>query len=241
MRHTILAIASLSIALIGCTQDEEVAAEPVKFNVNLENISAEGDLVPSSGDPTNIMFAPGILIVHDDAFALFNDGEPSLFPGFEAMVEDGSNAGLIDDLNGEGGVVSAESYAALDESYADAPMLPGERATMSLEAIPGDFLTVATMFGESNDVFVAAIAIPLFDADGNAEDIDASADLTLWDAGTEMNEEPGLGENQAPRQPAPASGDAENGNVVEINGTDASGFVYPAASDMLSLRITLAE
>jgi len=35
----------------------------------------------------------------------------------------------------------------------------------------------------------------------------------LFDAGTEKNEEPGVGPNQAPRQKAPNTGDAENGKV----------------------------
>ena len=238
----LIALVSSSTLVMGCTTEEEVVdAEPVQFNINLENISSEGDLVPSSGTPTNIMFAPGILIIHDGDFSLFESGSPAKYAGFEAMVEDGSNAGLVDDLAGEPGVIEAISYAALDASYADSPMLPGTKATKSSDAVPGDFITVATMFGESNDVFVAALAIPLFDADGVALETDATGDLTLWDAGTEVNEEPGLGENQAPRQAAPGSGVDEDANVEQITGTDAAGFSYPEPDAMLSLRITVAE
>jgi len=228
--------------MLGCrTEDEEPVVLPVQFNVNMENTSAEGDLVPSIGEPSNIMFAPGILIVHSSEFTLFEANSPASWAGFEDMVEDGANATLIETLEGEDSVMSALSFAALDESYADAPMLPGDKATLSIEAEPGDELTVATMFGESNDVFVAATSIPLFDDAGEAQEVDATSLLRLWDAGTETNEEPGLGDNQAPRQSAAGEGDEENGDVVEIVGTDALGFVYPEPSEMISLRITLAE
>ncbi len=239
--HMRTAVAALALAIFGGGCSEEEPVEPIQFNINMENTSAAGDLIPSVGDPTDILFAPGILILHTDDFALIEPGAPSLYPGFEAMVEDGSNADLIADLDGESGVISAESFAALDASYKDSPMLPGERATKSVDAVPGQRITVATMYGESNDVFVAALSIPLFDVDENALETDATADLTLWDAGTEINEEPGIGDSQAPRQSAPGSGEDEGGNVVEINGTDAAGFEYPDPSDMLSLRVTLGD
>jgi hypothetical protein len=239
---TALGTALFCTGLIGCvgtTVDE--ADRPAKFNVNMENTSLDGDLVPSEGDPQSIKFAPGILIVHTEDFTLFQAGSGPLFDGFEAMVEDGANAALLNALENEPGVVYLTAFAALDVSYAEAPMLPGEKATQSIEALPGDRLTVAAMFGESNDVFIAATHIPLFDVDGETHDVDASSLVKLWDAGTEVNEEPGLGENQAPRQSDPGQGEDENGSVVEISGLDAMGFTYPDPADMISLRITVAE
>jgi hypothetical protein len=186
------------------------------------------------------MFAPGIVIVHDDRFQLFQADAPALFLGFEAMVEDGNNVDLLAEIAAEAGVYSADSFAALDADYNDAPMLPGDKAEKSVFASPGHYMTVATMFGESNDVFVAAVSVPLFDDAGQAIDTDASSMLGLWDAGTEVNEEPGLGPNQASRQAEAGAGDAENGSVVAITGTDADGFAYPAPVDMLALDVTVA-
>jgi hypothetical protein len=40
---------------------------------------------------------------------------------------------------------------------------------------------------------------------------DITSQILLWDAGTEVNEEPGLGPNQAPLQPAPNTGPVEHG------------------------------
>jgi len=242
MRVFLFLSTGLIPCLIGCnaTPDEE-GVSPTSFNVNLENISLDGDLVPSEGDPQSIKFAPGILIVHTDDFALFASGSAPLFDGFEAMVEDGDNTTLLEVLAEEPSVIHATSFAALDASYADAPMLPGEKATQSIEALPGEALTVAAMFGESNDVFIAAMGAPLFDADLQPQDTDASSLVTLWDAGTEVNEEPGLGDNQAPRQSAPGQGEDEGGTVEPITGQDAEGFTYPAPEDMISLRITIAD
>ena len=240
MRWLALTITLMTCAL-GCrTEDETPETGPTQFNVNMENISAPGALIPSNDEPGDILFAPGILVVHTPDFALFEPGSPALWDGFEEMVEDGANAILIETLLAEDSVLSATSFAALDASYADAPMFPGERATQSIEAVSGDRLTVAAMFGESNDVFVAATDIALFDGDA-PQDVDASTMLQLWDAGTEVNEEPGLGDTQAPRQTEAGEGADENGNVVEIDGTDTSGFAYPTPTDMLSLQITVGE
>ena len=41
--------------------------------------------------------------------------------------------------------------------------------------------------------------------------------LSLWDAGTEVNEEPGLGPNQGPRQKAPDAGVAEHNAVAHVS------------------------
>ena len=233
-----------ALALVGCgsdSDDDTADLAPVQFHISLENTSAEGDLVPSDGVASNIMFAPGIVIVHDDSFQLFQADSPALFPGFEAMVEDGNNVDLLAEVAAESGVYSADSFAALDADYKDTPMLPGDKAKKSVYGTPGMYITVATMFGESNDVFAAAIAVPLFDADGVAKDTNATGDIGLWDAGTEVNEEPGLGENQAPRQAEPGTGDDENGSVVAIDGTDAAGFSYPAPADMLALDVAVAS
>jgi hypothetical protein len=55
--------------------------------------------------------------------------------------------------------------------------------------------------------------IALFDANGKPIRGDVTSQILLWDAGTEVNEEPGLGPNQAALQPAPNTGPAEHGVV----------------------------
>ncbi len=62
--------------------------------------------------------------------------------------------------------------------------------------------------------------------------------ILLWDAGTEVNEEPGVGENQAPRQAGPNTGDDEMG-VVTIDIMD--GFEYPAVHNIARVSIYVGD
>ncbi len=91
------------------------------------------------------------------------------------------------------------------------------------------------MFGQSNDLFYAPgdKAIALFDDAGRPITADITSQLYLWDAGTEVNEEPGLGAAQAPRQSAPNTGRAENG-VVRLA---RDSFKYPATRDVVRVTV----
>ena len=90
------------------------------------------------------------------------------------------------------------------------------------------------MFVQSNDLFYApgASGFALFNGD-----IPRSGDVTgeflLWDAGTEVNEAPGVGANQAPRQAGANAGDDEAGSVRVVN----DGYLYPEVDRVL--RVTL--
>lgn len=62
-------------------------------------------------------------------------------------------------------------------------------------------------------VYANHSGIALFDSKGKALGGDVSSRLVLWDAGTEVNQEPGVGKDQAPRQKSANTGAAENGVV----------------------------
>jgi hypothetical protein len=83
------------------------------------------------------------------------------------------------------------------------------------------------MLVQSNDIFAGA-EINLFQ-NGTPVSGDITSQLLLLDAMSEMNEFPGAGNFQAPRQPGPNSGESENGIVGAVN----DGFQYPMISDML--------
>jgi len=107
------------------------------------------------------------------------------------------------------------------------------------ERQPGERLTSATMFAQSNDLFYAPQedGIALFDATGKPIRGDVTSQILLWDAGAEVNEEPGLGPNQAPLQAAPNTGPAENGVVRSITEVK-DGFHYPTVPQVLRVTIT---
>jgi hypothetical protein len=96
-------------------------------------------------------------------------------------------------------------------------------------------LNLITMFGQSNDLFYAPThAIALFDEKGNPVTGDITSSFELWDAGTEVNQEPGIGADQGPRQKMKNTGAAENGTVRLVN----DGFVYPNTKDVLRITIS---
>ncbi|AZQ60924.1 hypothetical protein EI427_01445 [Flammeovirga pectinis] len=115
---------------------------------------------------------------------------------------------------------------------------PGESESFSFNAGTGHYLNFATMFVQSNDLFYGPddSGIALYDADGNAITGDLTSELYLWDAGTEMNEEPGIGVNQPPRQSDANTGITENGTVKLISQVN-DGFTYPALQDVIQVEI----
>ncbi|MDX2432767.1 MAG: spondin domain-containing protein, partial [Bacteroides sp.] len=113
---------------------------------------------------------------------------------------------------------------------------PGNMYSFSFEAGPGTKLSFATMFVASNDLYYApsGMGIELFDG-SMALSGDITSQIMLYDAGTEVNEEPGTGPNQ-PMNGGPGVGMAEDGVVKEISMVD-DGFSYPMVSENIKVSI----
>jgi hypothetical protein len=114
------------------------------------------------------------------------------------------------------------------------PITPGTAYETTFTAAPGDRLSITLMMGQSNDWFYAPAdtGIELFE-NGKAVSGAISSKLFLWNAGTEADQEPGIGSDQGPRQKAPNTGKRENGVVQKVQ--DGKGY-----SDAASvLRVTL--
>ena len=77
----------------------------------------------------------------------------------------------------------------------------------------------------------------LFDQQNKPIQGDITHTLVLWDAGTEVHQEPGAGPDQAPRQKALNTGSAENGVVRPVRDQ----FTYPNTLDVLRVTITPAQ
>jgi hypothetical protein len=157
-------------------------------------------------------------VVRGDAklFAIGEAADRSL----ESLAEDGDASALLASVKNMEGVVTADMFA---------PGLP-----LTVRAEPGDRLVFASMFVQSNDKFFAPDprGIDLFDAqDPIAGDL--TSKVVLWDAGTEKDEVPGVGPNQAPRQAGPNRGLHERGVVTAAD----DGFSYPTLSDVVQLTV----
>jgi len=120
-----------------------------------------------------------------------------------------------------------------------APAFPSDSYSFSITAMVGYNLSFATMFVQSNDLFIGpdGAGIALFDENDSPISGDITMYVNLWDAGTEVNQEPGIGGHQAPRQADKNTGTDEMGSVMKISDID-DGYTYPAASDVLKITIT---
>jgi len=148
--------------------------------------------------------------------------------------------GCAEDDGGGAKIISSGAFDTPVSAGAPAPAGPGEAYEFTFTAEDGDKLTLATMFVFSNDLFYGPDGggIDLFDSAGAAVTGDVTAQIFLWDAGTEVNQMPdGSGSNQANMQAAPNTGPDENG-VVGLVADSGDGFTYPALTD--TIRVTLA-
>lgn len=208
----------------------------VQFTVRIENISTMQTLKLSNGQTAPAPTAPLLWTVTDGGNPLFTAGKKDRRQGLEQLAEDGNPGVLADYITANLKSIVHHGVATIpmgDKS--PGPITPGKVYEFSFPAAPGQRLTLAMMFGQSNDLFYApgSDAIALFDNKGVPLSVDVTSQLQLWDAGTEVNEEPGLGASQAPRQAGPNTGMAENGMVRLAKDR----YTYPATHDVLRVSI----
>ena len=221
----------LFIGLVGalallCTQT--VAAKPkgakkaarqVTFKVRIENVSSPEGQAASDGTRWPFALSPGLYVVNEKGAVLFREGKRA-GAGLEAQAEDGSPEGLVKSfrsVNHESaryGIFNTPAGAGMP-----GPVGPGAAYEFNVSAEPKMKLTLVTMFGQSNDYFYATEQpVELFDETGVPLSGDITARFALYDAGTEVNQEAGVGGDQAPRQKGPNTGAAENGVVSRAEG-----------------------
>ncbi len=212
---------------------EEMMGEEISFTVRIENVS-DADQSASSTP-----FAPGVWTVHTAADPLFSAGQADRGDGLEALAEDGDPSGLAAAVASQAGINASGVFNTPVGAAEPGPLLPGEAYEFTIVAVPGDLLSFATMFVQSNDLFYApdGAGITLFNSDGTPVSGDVTGQIQLWDAGTEVNQEPGVGPDQAPRQAGPDTGPDENG-VVQIVSDE---FTYPDTSATIRVTITATE
>lgn len=212
-----------------------------KFTIRIENISSPDAMKASDGSKWPFAMSPGLCIVHTNNAPVFSSGKKDRGKGLEAQAEDGNPATLAKALEGDKGVKSVVVFNIPVGQKSPGPIGPGAAYECSVEAAPGSKLTITSMFGQSNDLFYAPneSGIALF-KDGKPISGNISSQIILWDGGTEVNEEPGIGPNQAPRQKDPNTGKAENGVVKNIKNIK-DGFTYPKTTSVMKVTITPAK
>lgn len=188
---------------------------------------------PSSPTP----IAPVAWAVHSGPNPFFDLGTSDRLPGLEALAEDGDPSGAAAALEAHPEVQSSGVVSIPDGASGPGAAGPGDSYSFIIEMDEDDRLSFATMYVQSNDLFFSpdSIGITILDLAGSHVITDKTF---LYDAGTEVNQEPGMGSNQAPRQGGPNTGPDENG-VVSLIADVADGFVYPAIEDVVRVTITI--
>lgn len=207
----------------------------------LEGIAEDGAaaaLADALADRTGLTspLAPGVFAVHADPAPIFSSGQPDRGEGLEALAEDGVPSGLAAALADADDIAASGAFATPMGASSPGPLFPGGAYAFEVTATPGMRLSLATMLVQSNDLFYAPdeAGIALFDAAGDPVSGDVTAEILLWDAGTEANQEPGVGLDQAPRQSGPDTGPAENGTVRLVD----DGYTYPSVESVIRVTVT---
>lgn len=188
------------------------------YGKGLENIAEAGDTGPlgkylawNSGYVSPI--APMLWVVHDKGdMPVFTENTPDRGLGLKTLAETG-NPGVL--------------YNALVNDYntgtaGTGPIFPGESYSFTFDAKPGQYLSIASMLGNSNDEFFAFGDSGIKLTFGN-DPKDITGEVMLWDAGTSVNQYPGTKTENV----------TEGGNVRMLN----DGYPWPAASKVIKVTI----
>lgn len=193
------------------------------FAVTIRNVASSTTLELPDGRTSGAPIAPGVYVVAPRPNVLFTPGSYA-DEALQRLAEDGNYQPLLDKVS------------SLEGLSARGMFVPGQPFTVT--AAPGDHLQFATMFVQSNDLFYAPRdgGIALFDKGGRAVHGNVTHRIALFDAGTELNQLPGAGSDQAPRQAKPDTGESER-IPIEFVQNRKDGFRYPAVQAVIAVEI----
>lgn len=190
----------------------------------------------------NVGLSPGVFVIHstEQSAPFFTTGEADRGQGLEAQAEDGSPVALSETLTMEGMYKQVGVFNTPVGAMEPGALMPGQAYEFSFSAAPGDVLSFVEMFGQSNDLVFATgeNGIALFNGSGTPIGGTFSGAVQIWDVGTEVNQEPFAGADQAPRQAAPNTGESEMQPVTPISWVN-DGFTYPSA--LASIKVTISN
>ena len=153
--------------------EEAVPDMPVSqmFEITLTNLTT-GE--PGTGGQ---VLSPPIFAAHPAGFKISELGQPAS-PALVALAENGDTSGLA--------TIAAAGGANV--AMAEGVVPPGGSVTATVTAdMVNSSLSVASMLVSTNDAFIAAVDVALFDENGDP--VSATLELMSYDAGSEDNTE----------------------------------------------------
>jgi len=201
---------------------------------------ADHDAELDAAQGISVPLSPGAFAAHSDAIQPFSLNREAS-EGIERIAEDGLPATLAETLGEADAVTDGGTFGngPLPPTPTDAE---NEQITFTVNAsppskeAPGDRLSIVTMHVQSNDYFYAfkPAGLPLFDDNGDPIDGTQTAELSLYDARTEADQELGVGINQAPRQPSSDAGPSQDGTVDRLT----SNIGASPLTDVIEVTVT---
>ncbi|MGY0392041.1 spondin domain-containing protein [Bizionia sp. KMM 8389] len=215
------------------------------FGQGIENIAEDGDVTnlgTYTAENTGVTYpaSPGVWVIHENGInPLYTSGIEDYGDGVEAIAEDGNVAVLGANILNLSGVTEGAIFNTPVGSGNAGPIVPGGAYEFTFQAQAGDRLSFVNMLAATNDVFFGTddAGIALFNANGEAVSGDVTSSVYLWDAGTEVNEEPAIGPNTVTNQSGSDTGIEENGVVLPLSEVN-DGFSYPAVNALIKVIIT---
>lgn len=230
-------LAAVGLAAAACDEDDDEptpgpGTQEQSFTVTIENLSTPQTL-PTTTDSGAVLLSAGVFAVYTGANPFFLVGAPADV-GTERLAEDGDPSVLASTF-GTRSAKATGTFEAAAGADSTPHIDPGETATFTFTASPGDRLQIETAFLQSNDWFYALGADGLDLFNGNtAVSGDVTAQLVLYDAGTEVDFAPGTSDDQGAAQAGANTGAADANNLIRV----ASGFTIPPASSVIRVTIT---
>ncbi len=244
MKHLLLLLGSVALLALGCqTTDEMTDSDMMESDRNSEaemmgeSMEAQEYLVTIQvvqGSPTPI--APVAWAIHSGPNPFLQGEMGQKLPGLEALAEDGDPSQVNETLGSLMGVKSHGVANTPEMMSSPGPVTPGESYTFTVEASAGDKLSFATMYVQSNDLFYSSGEEGLSLGGDMGVTGNVTRRVSLYDAGTEMNQEPGMGSSQPPRQSGPNSGMSEEKPIMMVDPGMAE-FTYPPVNQVLRVTV----
>jgi hypothetical protein len=205
-----------------------------KFTVRVENITKPDAFTASNGVKWSLAFSPGLAVVHTGPAPISSAGKKDRDKGLEAQSEDGDPSMLAKSLQSGKGIKTVVVFNTPVGASAPGPIAPGAAYELNFSAIPGERLSMILMMGQSNDWFYAP-AESGTELSNNGQPIsgDITSQIVMWDAGTEVDQEPGIGSDQGPRQKGPNTGKAQSGVVQMLQ----DGKMYSQTTSVMRVTI----
>jgi hypothetical protein len=232
----VLAVGGTTTALAG-TEDLRKSKGKAKstFTVTVQDVSTPTTLQTSQG-PKPVPLSPGVFAAYRGNNPLFREGKDA-DEGTEDIAEDGFPEVEAADVAADKRVRASGIFTQEGGDLGPA-FEPGSMTEFSFQAREGDRFSLETMFVQSNDWFYGFDGVKLF-RKGEPISGDITGRIDVYDAGTEVDEEPGAGTFQKPNQDPTAMdiGPSEN-EPVQLVSVTGDGFTAPPDEAVIRVTIT---